>query len=167
MVAVDPEVIELFHGVVRAHRSADLRVSGELSEDADLEIRIEYDSKLERYVAASVKVSRNSPGVEVTGRLLREARIQEAISSVALRDLIEVVYGENEDEAEVVSGEEALRRVKPMQGRSRFDAALDAGIVYNLAKLGNWAPLATVAERLNVSQSTATRLVAELRASDG
>lgn len=165
MVVVDPEFVELFHGVVRAHLSADLRIGGELSEDADIEIRIEYDSALERYVAASVTVTRNSPGVEVTGRLLREARIQDAISSVALRHMIEVDHAS--DGESFVSGEDALGMVKPMRGRPRFDASLDAGIVYNLAKLSNRAPLATVAELLEVSQSTATRLIAELRASDG
>lgn len=167
VVATGPFALELFHGVIRARTSAQLRATGDLSEDAAVEIDIEYDSELERYVAVSVSVERNRPGVEITGRLLREVRVQEAIVSVALRDLIEVAYGDHEDDIEILSGERALARVQPMKGRPRPEVLIDAAIVYNIAKLGNWPPLATVAERLGVSQSTATRLIAEVRSADG
>ncbi|MEF3405292.1 hypothetical protein [Agromyces sp. CCNWLW203] len=163
LVVVDPDAISLLGGVVRARPSAHLRASGDLSIDATVEIEIALDEALGRYVAKSVRVECDEPGGEVTAKLLREVRVQEAIVSVALRDMISVVLGEHEDDVEVLSGEEMLARVKPMRGRDRYEVVQDAMIIDAIARLGNWPPLATVAARLGVSQSTATRLVAEGR----
>ncbi|WP_146792708.1 helix-turn-helix domain-containing protein [Agrococcus baldri] len=139
----------------------------------DVEIVIDLDRSISQYVASSVKVSRRSEGSEVTAKVLRTVTVQEVIAEVALRDLVTIdESGLSEDTPPVsalewledvkAGGLEALRAVELKPGEEADDTEV-VGMIYTLAKLGNWPPLATVATYLGVSQSTATRMVARAR----
>lgn len=167
VVTVDQTEIEVLsragvHLVV--HAKANLVSGGALSDGAFLEIDIAYDTQLKRVVAESVTVNRPGEGSEVTARLMREVKVQESIVAVALVDMVKVHRGDDSDDPSdwlTRTGQEQLDAIRPMRERSRSEVLDDAAIVYTLATLANWPPLKTVAERLEVSQSTATRLVAE------
>ncbi|GHD50690.1 hypothetical protein D9V29_11830 [Mycetocola manganoxydans] len=166
IIAVGSETADLLGGEVRIRTNANVMTTGELNDGATVDIDIVYDPDLGRYVAESVNVRRGGNGTEVTARLIREVRVQDAIVSIAMSDLIEVLSSdEDEDYITVSSGHDWLAKVKPVRERSASDDALrDAAVIYTIARLGNWPPLATVAKHLGVSQSTATRLVADARA---
>lgn len=139
------------------------RVLDALSDGAGYEIEIVYDARLERFVADSVKIERAGEGQEVTARLIRELTIQEIIADVALSEMTMLWFSDEDGPAGKISGTQALDRINPAAGRDQSEVVDDALLISTLAKLGNWPPLVTVAERLGVSHSTAKRLVARAK----
>lgn len=127
---------------------------------ASYDVDVSYDERLERYVASSVTVTRSGEGSEVTSRLIRTVTVQEIVESVALSELTTVEFADADgDRGMGVDGATALTRIMPAAGREHREVAQDAWTVSRLAKLGGRPPLVTVADTLQVSHSTAKRLV--------
>lgn len=156
-----------------AIRCQERAIHTEVRDGYDVEMVIELDRTISQYVASSVRVSRRSEGTEVTAKVLRTVTVQEVIADVALRDLVTIDESESDPlrpfpsalewlEEVKEGGITALREVELKPGEETDDTEV-VGMIYTLAKLGNWPPLATVATHLGVSQSTATRMVARAR----
>lgn len=167
LVTTDDDFEYLLDGFVIARKTAELMTS---EGDVLIDMDIELDMALGRYVAAGVRVSRLGGVGEVTARLLRTITVQERIVEVALSELVEVAPAGSDDSGQGrVPAAEWLATLKA-DGAARTGVAGPVDVVnavYTLAKLGNLPPLATVAEHLGVSQSTATRMVALARNARG
>lgn len=162
LVAITGDPINLSDRITVASE-ANVMMQDALSDGAGYDVTIAYDTKLERFVATSVQVTRARPGSEITSRLIRELKVQEIITDVALRDLTTFYTVDEEGPTGSMSGAEALALIQPAAGREPWVVREEAHLVHLLAKLGSWPPLVTVAERLQVSHSTAKRLVAAKR----
>lgn len=124
----------------------------------DMTIHVVYDPFLGRLAVDSVEVSA-APGYEVTGTNLRAVRVQEYLIAAAEN----MVY-RRDAEGQWVSFVASLEGgAWPPEITS--DRELHAARVYELARLASMPPLKTVGEVLGVSQSTATRIIAQAKRS--
>lgn len=129
-----------------------------------VEMDIELDRSLMRYVASRVSVQREEEGTEVTMRVLRTVTVQKDIAALALKEMVTVDTSDLSSERATMAALEWLREVEHGRGhRDEMDQDELVGIIYTLAKLGNWPPLRIVGEVMGVSQSTATRMVSRAR----
>lgn len=160
LISIDSsEPIALAGGRLYVEAGAQLRLEPGLSDGSTVEIDLAYDRILGRVVATSIRVERASEGEEITTRRMHEIKVQNALIKVVMNDMLHVV----DANGMAISAAKALDHFETAKGRSRVDQVRDAAIIYTIATVANWPPLKTVAERLEVSQSTATRLVAEAR----
>ncbi len=139
--------------------AAQLTLKPGLSDGSSVTIDAAYDNKLGRVVATAVQVKRNGAGGEITTRKLHEIHIQNALIKVVMNQMLFAL-----DENQMTQpAAEIIDQFAPAKGRPRSETTRDAALIYTIATVANWPPLKTVADKLSVSQSTATRLVAEAR----
>ncbi|AZS37541.1 hypothetical protein CVS47_02178 [Microbacterium lemovicicum] len=117
-----------------------------------------YDTALRRAVAESIQVDRDGPGDEVTTTLLRDIRVQAIVQWAAAR----VVRIDGDGGAPESYGE-YIARLRTDEGRSDDQNLREAVRLYRLASVINDGPLKLVSEELNVSISTATRMMNRAR----
>ena len=131
---------------------------GESGVPGAIQVHVAYDPRLNRTVAAEVRVLRDGDGDEVTSLTLREVRVQYALQASGLR-----VSTVSEPGHPLASGAEYLRRMQERADRDLTASVVDASTTYRLAATINLPPLKAVADCLGVSQSTATRLMNRAR----
>ena len=121
-------------------------------------LEIAYAPNLGRLVAESVKVSVDH-GEEVTGTTLRAVRVQQIIRDASSQmTYLRSPSGEWESDSYPFDNLDLIRGLKTRIELE--DMALRQHVIGHLLNL---PPLKLVSEVLNVSQSTATRLVAAAR----
>jgi len=123
-----------------------------------LEIVATLDDALGRIVCSAVNIRRPGEGTEITGTALREVAVQRAIDIVG-DEMVEVVNSAGV--RRTLGGSGSL--FQPALGRERSEVVADAALIYIGSSLTGRRPLAEVASKLHVSQSTATRYVSEAR----
>ena len=131
---------------------------GEPGVPGAVRVHVVFDPRLNRTVAAEVRVLREGDGDEVTSLTLREVRVQYALQASGLQMSTVAEPGHP-----VASGAEYLRRMRERQDRDLTASVYDASRTYQLAAAINLPPLKAVADCLSVSQSTATRLMNRAR----
>jgi hypothetical protein len=131
---------------------------GESGVPGAIQVHVAYDPSLNRTVATEVRVLRDGEGDEVTSLTLREVRVQYALQASGLQ-----VSTVSEPGHPTVSGSVYLRRMQDRTERDLTASVVDASTTYRLAATINLPPLRAVADCLNVSQSTATRLMNRAR----
>ena len=155
--AIDPERIDVGDGI-SVPRSWDAVITEEPDIPGTLRVKVVYDNVLRRAVAASVTVERAGEGDEVTTPVLREVRVQEALTTSGVR-VITVTKGEGES----LNLSEYLGQVRAQTGRT-VDESLDETVtLYRIASTINLPPLRFISNFLGVSVSTATRTMARAR----
>lgn len=152
----------LIGGRIVVARRAILEMTPGLSDGSQVVLKIAFDPELMKVVCDTITVTRPAEGSEVTTKFLREVKIHNAVINVAMNSMISVI-GKN---GLVSDAAKVFDNFKPAKGRDRSEVVADAAIIYTIARLADWPPLKTVADQLSVSQSTATRLVAEARKRD-
>lgn len=154
---VSTERVSLGNGVEVPARWS-VVVSDEPGVPGAIRIDVVHDARLNRAVAAEVRVLRQGDGDEVTSLTLREVRVQHALQMSGL--LVSTV---SEPGLPVVSGAGYIQRMQKREGRDLAASVIDATRTYVLAAAINLPPLKAVADGLGVSQSTATRLMNRAR----
>ena len=154
---VSTERVSLGHGVEVPARWS-VVVSDEPGVPGAIHIDVVHDTRLNRAVAAEVRVLRQGDGDEVTSLTLREVRVQHALQVSGL--LVSTV---SEPGHAVVSGAGYIQRMQKREDRDLATSVIDASRTYVLATAINLPPLKAVADGLGVSQSTATRLMNRAR----
>ncbi|TXK09015.1 hypothetical protein [Microbacterium wangchenii] len=154
---VDAEIIDTGNGVF-IPRSWGAVVTGLPEIPGAVHARIVYDPTLRRAVAESVRVDRSGPGDEVTTTLLRDIRVQAIVQWAAAR-----VVRIDRDGGEPESYGEYIARLRGDEGRSDDQNLREAVRLYRLGSVINGGPLKLVSEELNVSISTATRMMNRAR----
>ncbi len=155
--SVAPSRVDVGDGISIA-TAWDAVVTGEPGIPGAVRIAAEYDPVLRRAVAASVRLDRSGEGDEVTALTLREVRVQWAVATSAMR-VVSVSRGGGESK----SFSAYLDDVRAAGGRTTEEAITEAVVLYRIAATVNLAPLKFVANELEVSVSTATRLMAKAR----
>lgn len=155
------EPVMLSGGLLYVESRAQLVLDPGLSDGSRVSMELVYDGELGRVVASELTVHRAGDGNEITTSSLREIAVQNAVIKVVMNWMLHVVGSDGLS----ITAAEALDGFKPAKGRPRAEQVRDAATIYTIARVGSWPPLKTIAERLSVSQSTATRLVAEARSS--
>lgn len=137
--------------------SWDAVVTGEPGIAGAVRINARYDSQLRRAVATTVRVDRDGEGDEVTALTLREVRVQAVVAASALR-LVTVSR-----DGEAIPLAAYLSEVQATVERTTADAIAEAVVLYRIASTVSFPPLKFVADNLDVSVSTATRMMARAR----
>lgn len=119
-----------------------------------------FDPPTARLIVESVTVT-GDPGVEVTGAVLRTIRMQDPLRAVA-DELIFVRSPDTRRWLRFTGMTDYLEELAASRLTASERSSLAARI-YAFASLVNDPPLKAVARILNISQSTATRLVAASR----
>lgn len=130
--------------------------------EATVEIDVVFSDEAGRYLVDRVSAHRGpAPTEEITGALLREIRVQEIIQQSALG----VVWFSDPRRGMISSqwGLTFMRRVSTVDGRAQPEHVTTAARIYRIATIVGLPPLRTVAEKLGISQSTATRLISKAR----
>ncbi len=117
-----------------------------------------YDTTLRRAAAESIRVDRSGEGDEVTTTLLRDVRVQAIVKWAAAR-----VVRIDGDLSEPETYGQYVTRVRADDSRSEEQNLREAVRLYRLASVINDGPLKLVSEQLNVSVSTATRMMNRAR----
>ncbi|WP_246160033.1 hypothetical protein [Microbacterium rhizomatis] len=159
---ISDERIDLGSGVTLP-TSWHARVSGEQDVPGTITVRVEWDAALGRSAVAFAALERDGEGVDITGQVLREVRTHWIMAMSALEVVtVDVVAAEDGDHDRISAGE-FLSRMQAQEDRDRQDSLADAVGVYRVATALSYPPLKLVADTLNVSQSTATRLMSRAR----
>lgn len=130
--------------------------------EASVEIDVVFSDEAGRYLVDRVVAHRGpAPTEEITGALLREIRVQEIVQQSALG----VVWFSDPRRGMMSNkwGLTFMRRITTVDGRARPEHVTTAARIYRIATIVGLPPLRTVAEKLGVSQSTATRLISKAR----
>ena len=126
-VDVSDERVSLGNGVsIPASWTVVLR--GEPGVPGAIHVRVEYEPRLNRTVAAEVRVARKGDADEGTSLTLREVRVQYARRASGLQ--VSTVAGPGHA---VVSGAEYLRRMRERTDRDLTGNVVDAATTYRLA----------------------------------
>ncbi|GAB2853232.1 hypothetical protein ACFQ0P_15815 [Microbacterium insulae] len=136
----------------------DAVVMGEASIPGAVRIAVRYDRDLRRVVAASVRVDRSDEGDEVTALTLRAVRVQAVVAASAMR-LVTVAR----DGADAKSLDDYRADIHAAEERTTAEAITEAVVLYRIAFTVSLPPLRFVADELEVSVSTATRMMAKAR----
>ncbi len=120
-----------------------------------VEVEVIYDGFLGRLAVSSIHLSA-MPGEEVNGAVMRTIRVQDFVADAG--DSMIFMKDASGKWDLLLSFDKYLYDLEDGTDRETVAAA-----VYTLARLKNLPPLKAVADALNVSQSTATRLVARAR----
>ena len=168
----DPKVdlIEFPQGVGLVPRAT---IKGDEEGIGRVTVEVVYDPSLRRLTAERVSVERASIGTEVTGVTLRAVRVQDYVRWAGQH--MAFMQG-------AYDGHSTANSIALVGANRGFDSAAMESLVsdidkatpgflpviaarlYILASILTMPPLKMVSEYLNVSQSTATRLVARARA---
>lgn len=160
-VRVDKTIQPVFRaqGRLAVWTRATLELPAIISDGSSVQIVMVLDEKIGQIVAESVTITRSGPGAEVTARFLREVKVHNAMIKVVMNHMIRVLDGPRV----LGTAAKVLAEFTPAKGRDRSAVLQDVAIVYEIAALGAWPPLKTIADTFEISQSTATRYVSEAR----
>lgn len=136
----------------------DAVVTGEPGVPGTIRLRGEFDPALRRAVASTVRIDRFGEGDEVTAQVMREMRVQWVVAVSAMRV---VTVARDAGEPEGLAS--FLAKVRDQTERTPTEARDEAIVLYRIASTVNLAPLKFVAQYLDVSVSTATRMMARAR----
>lgn len=153
------EPVVLAGGLAYVESRAQLVLDPGLADGSTVRMELTYDRELGRVVASELHVTRAREGRELTSKNLREIAIQNAVVKVVMNWMLHVIG----EDSMTATAADALDNFNPAKGRAKPEVLRDAAVIYTIARVGSWPPLKTVAETLGVSQSTATRLVADAR----
>lgn len=156
------ERIDLGSGVTlpKAWRA---RVSGEQDVPGAITVRVEWDDMLGRTAVVFAALEREAEGVDITSQVLREVRTHWIMTRSAL-DVVTVDVGsEDGGERDRIPVREFLSRVRAQEEREPLESLHAAISVYRVATAISYPPLKLVADTLQISQSTATRLMSRAR----
>lgn len=123
-----------------------------------IRLHVIFDERLRRTAATSVRLDRTGEGVEVTAAALRDVRVQYLVAFSSLQ-----VVTVTRESGEPESFDQYIAEVKSRTDRTYPETVREAVTLYRLAAAVNLAPLKLVSEKLNVSVSTATRMMARAR----
>lgn len=154
---IDPEWIDVGDGI-RIAKSWDAVVTGEPDIPGTIRVHVVYDQQLRRAAAASVRLDRPGEGEEVTTTSLRDVRVQE----VVVRSAISVTEIARPGGVPEAFGQ-YLITVREEADRDYTQTVLEAVRLYRLAATVNLAPLKLISTQLEVSVSTATRMMSRAR----
>ncbi|WP_315636230.1 MULTISPECIES: hypothetical protein [Microbacterium] len=129
---------------------------------ATVDLDVMFNQEAGRYQVDQVTVHRGGTDAEeITGAVLREIRLQETVQKAGLG----VVWFANPQQGMIANmwGLNFMRRIEPIDGRTQPEHVGTAARIYRIASIVGLPPLRTVAEKLGVSQSTATRLISKAR----
>lgn len=138
--------------------TAPFHMECQTDEGIDIKLSLDLDREMGRIVCRSISLSRPAAGTEITSSELREVAIATLVKWGG--DQMIRVRGTS---GEWVTLGGAGTAFAPAAGRERHEVVADAAVVYAVSALTARAPLQLVADRLGVSQSTATRLVSQAR----
>lgn len=156
------ERIDLGSGVTLP-KSWHARVSGEQGVPGTIIVRVEWDDTLGRTAVAFAALEREAEGVDLTSQVLREVRTHWIMTRSAL-DVVTVDVGtEGGDQVDRVPVRDFLIRVRAQVEREPMESLHAAISVYRVATAISYPPLKLVADTLQISQSTATRLMSRAR----
>lgn len=156
------ERVDLGSGVT-VPRSWSARVSGEQDVPGTITLRVEWDDTLGRTAVVFAALEREAEGVDITSQVLREVRTHWIMTRSAL-DVVTVDVGaEDGDKPDRIPVREFLSRLRGREEREPLESLYAAISVYRVATALSYPPLKLVADTLQVSQSTATRLMSRAR----
>jgi len=139
------------------------RVSGEQDVPGTITVRVEWDRTLGRTAVVFAALKREAEGVDITSQVLREVRTHWIMTRSAL-DVVTVDIGAGDgEELERIPVREFLTRVREHEEREPMESLHAAISVYRVATAISYPPLKLVADTLQISQSTATRLMSRAR----
>lgn len=153
----DSERIDVGDGV-SIPKAWDVVATGESNVAGSIRLHVVFDEQLRRTVAASVRLDRAEEGAEVTAAALRDVRVQ-YLTAVSSMRVVEVTR--EQGKAEPL--DQYLAEVRSRNDRTYEETVREAVTLYRIAATVNLAPLKLVSERLGVSVSTATRMMARAR----
>lgn len=153
----DSERIDVGDGV-SIPKAWDVIAMGEANVAGVIRLHVVFDEQLRRTAAASVRVDRAGEGVEVTTAALRDVRVQYLVALSSMR-VVEVAREQGKTEPL----NQYLAEVGSRTDRTDEEAVREAVTLYRIAATVNLAPLKLVSEKLGVSVSTATRMMARAR----
>lgn len=139
------------------------RVSGEQDVPGKITVRVEWDAALGRTAVAFAGLEREGEGVDITSQVLREVRTHWIMTKSALEVVTVDVRGNAEGEFDRIPVQEFLGRVMAEEGREQLEQVYAAIAVYRVATAISYPPLKLVSDTLQISQSTATRLMTRAR----
>lgn len=156
------ERVDLGSGVTLP-KSWHARVSGEQDVPGTITVRVEWDAALGRTAVVAAALERQAEGVDITSQVLREVRTHWIMTRSAL-DVVTVEVGtKGGSERDRLAVREFLSRIRAENGRAPMESLHAAIAVYRVASAISYPPLKLVADTLQVSQSTATRLMSRAR----
>lgn len=156
------ERIDLGSGVTLP-RSWRARVSGEQDVPGMITVRVEWDDALGRTAVVFAALEREGEGVDITSQVLREVRTHWIMTRSAL-DVVTVDVGaEDGTNTNHIPVRDFLTRVRAHEQREPLESLYAAISVYRVATALSYPPLKLVADTLQISQSTATRLMSRAR----
>ena len=156
------ERIDLGSGVTLP-KSWRARVSGEQGVPGTITVRVEWDARLGRTAVVFAALEREAEGVDITSQVLREVRTHWIMTRSAV-DVVTVDVGaEDGDKSDRIPVREFLTRARAQEEREPMESLHAAIAVYRVATAISYPPLKLVADTLQISQSTATRLMSRAR----
>jgi hypothetical protein len=156
------ERIDLGSGVTLP-KSWSARVSGEQDVPGTITVRVEWDVALGRTAVTFAALQREAEGVDITGQILREVRTHWILTKSALGVVTVDIDADDVGELNRIPVTRFLARLQADPEREVLET-LDAAIaVYRVATAISYPPLKLVADTLQISQSTATRLMSRAR----
>ncbi|MEU1972840.1 hypothetical protein ABZ477_14380 [Microbacterium sp. NPDC019599] len=158
---ISEERLDLGSGVT-VPKSWHARVSGEQDVPATITVRVEWDAALGRSVVALAALEREGGGVDITSQVLREVRTHWIMTKSAFA-VVTVDVESADGYSERIPVGEFLAREQTREDREPSDILYDAVAVYRVATALSYPPLKLVADTLDISQSTATRLMSRAR----
>lgn len=153
----DGERIDVGDGV-SIPKAWGVTATGEANVAGAIRLHVVFDEQLRRTVATSVRVDRAEEGAEVTAAALRDVRVQYLVAVSSMR-VVEVTREQGKPEPL----REYLAEVRSRADRTYEETVREAVRLYRIAATVNLAPLKLVSEQLDVSVSTATRMMARAR----
>lgn len=124
---------------------------------------MEWDDTLGRTAVVFAALERDGEGVDITSQVLREVRTHWIMTRSAL-DVVTVDIGTVDGHKHTrIPVQEFLSRVREREEREPLESLYAAISVYRVATALSYPPLKLVADTLQISQSTATRLMSRAR----
>ncbi|WP_229382775.1 hypothetical protein [Microbacterium allomyrinae] len=139
------------------------RVSGEQDVPGTITVRVEWDAALGRTAVVFAALEREGEGVDITSQMLREVRTHWIMARSAIEVVTVDVSAEGEGGLDRIPVQEFLGRMLAAREREPLESLHAAIAVYRVATAISFPPLKLVADTLQISQSTATRLMKSAR----
>lgn len=126
---------------------------------------MEWDAALGRTAVVVAALEREGEGVDITSQMLREVRTHWIMTRSAL-DVVTVDLAAGSDgEPRRLPVQDFLGRLQEIERRDPSESLEDAIAVYRVATAISYRPLKLISDTLQISQSTATRLMSRARES--
>ncbi len=126
-------------------------------------VRVEWDARLGRTAVVLAALEREAEGIDITSQVLREVRTHWIMTRSALDVVTVDVATEDGDKRDRIPVHDFLTRVRAHEQREPLESLHAAIAVYRVATAISYPPLKLVADTLQISQSTATRLMSRAR----